>query len=233
MIRVRAEDVREGGICGLLTAPLEPKAEPKPGHAWLNAGLVMAHGAGGNARAAFLEKLATALASHGIEVLRIDLPFRQKHPGPPRPADAPLDREGIREAVQWMRKRHDRVFAGGHSYGGRQTSMLAAEDPTVADLLLFTSYPLHPPGKPETLRTDHWASIQTPAFFVQGTKDPFGGAMEMREALPLIPARHELCAAEGQAHSLAKLDFVESFLRFAMLSASDGASEPAQPIEAA
>jgi predicted alpha/beta-hydrolase family hydrolase len=114
-----------------------------------------------------------------------------------------------------MRKRHERVFAGGHSYGGRQTSMLAAEDPTVADLLLFTSYPLHPPGKPEALRTDHWPSIQTPAFFVQGTKDPFGGIDEMQQHLQLIPARHELYAAQGQGHSLAKLEFVDSFIAFA------------------
>jgi uncharacterized protein len=226
MIRVRAEDVREGGICGLLTAPVEPKGDA----ALVKAGLVMAHGAGGNARAAFLEKLATALAAHGIEVLRIDLPFRQKHPGPPRPADAALDREGIREAIQWMRNRHERVFAGGHSYGGRQTSMLAAEDPTVADLLLFTSYPLHPPGKPETLRTDHWPSLQTPAFFVQGTKDPFGGVDEMQQVLPLIPGRHELCPAVGQGHSLAKLDFVESFIRFA--EAVGGAPTQVPPVAA-
>lgn len=213
MIRVRAEDVREGGICGLLTAPLEPAT----GKVEVKAGLVMAHGAGGNARAAFLEKLATGLAAHGIEVLRIDLPFRQKHPGPPRPNDAAQDREGIREAIAWMKRRQARVFAGGHSYGGRQTSMLAAEDPTVADLLLFTSYPLHPPGKPESLRTDHWPDLRTPAFFVQGTKDPFGSIEEVQRALPAIPARHELYAAEGQGHSLAKLDFIAPFLKFAAI----------------
>ena len=76
MIQVRSEDIQEGSISGLLTVALEPTGT----------GLVMAHGAGGNARAAFLAKLATALAGHGIEVLRIDLPFRQKHAGPPRPA---------------------------------------------------------------------------------------------------------------------------------------------------
>jgi len=213
MIRVRAEDIREGGVCGLLTAPLDPIADKVS----IKAGLVMAHGAGGNARAAFLERLATALAAYGIEVLRIDLPFRQKHPGPPRPNDAVADREGIREAIAWMRNRQPRVFAGGHSYGGRQASMLAAEDPTVADLLLFTSYPLHPPGKPESLRTDHWPQIQTPAFFVQGTKDPFGSIEEIERALPLIPARHELYAAQGQGHSLAKLEFIEAFIKFASI----------------
>lgn len=205
MIQVRSEDIQEGSISGLLTVALAPTGT----------GLVMAHGAGGNARAAFLAKLATALAGHGIEVLRIDLPFRQKHAGPPRPTDAENDREGIREAITWMRARNKRVFAGGHSYGGRQTSMLAAEDPSVTECLLFTSYPLHPPGKPELLRTDHWPRLQTPAFFVHGTKDPFGSIEEMNTAMPLIPARHELYAAEGQGHSLAKLDFVDAFVRFA------------------
>ncbi len=205
MIQLRSEDIQEGSISGLLTAAPTPTGT----------GLVIAHGAGGNARAAFLAKLAAGLAEKGIDVLRIDLPFRQKHAGPPRPADAEHDREGIREAITWMRARNQRIFAGGHSYGGRQTSMLAAEDPTVADLLLFTSYPLHPPGKPEAPRTAHWPNLRTPAFFVHGTKDPFGSIEEMTTALPLIPARHELYAAQGQGHSLAKLDFIESFLQFA------------------
>jgi predicted alpha/beta-hydrolase family hydrolase len=204
---MNVEEIRSGGIDGLLSPASKARG----------AGLVMAHGAGGNARAAFLEKLAGALAEHGIEVLRINLPFRQRHAGPPRPADAALDREGIREAIAWMRARNKHVFAGGHSYGGRQTSMMAAEDPQAADLLLFTSYPLHPPGKPESPRTEHWPRLRTPAFFVHGTKDAFGSIDEMQSALPLISARHELFTATGQGHSLGKLDFVEPFLKFAAL----------------
>jgi predicted alpha/beta-hydrolase family hydrolase len=197
------EEIREGGIQGLLTQV--------PNATW---GFVYAHGAGGNARTPFLEKVAVALAAHGVETLRIDLPFRQKGSGPPRPSQAAADRQGIAEAIQWMRRRHPRVAAGGHSYGGRQTSMLAAEDPKAVDALLFTSYPLHPPGKPDSLRTEHWPRIATPAFFVHGTKDPFGSIEELRLAMQALKPPHELFVAEAQGHSLAKLDFAGHFAAF-------------------
>ena len=66
------------------------------------------------------------------------------------------------------------VVLGGHSYGGRQATMLAAEEPGVAEALLLLSYPLHPPNKPAQLRTAHFPQLRTPALFVSGTKDPFG-----------------------------------------------------------
>jgi uncharacterized protein len=71
----------------------------------------------------------------------------------------------------------------------------------VAGLLLL-SYPLHPPGKPEQLRTAHFPSLQTSTLFIHGEKDPFGLLAEMREALLLIPGRHELCPINGAGHDL-------------------------------
>ncbi len=91
---------------------------------------------------------------------------------------------------------------GGHSYGGRQATMLAAEEPEVADALLLLSYPLHPPEKPEQLRTAHFPQLQTPALFVHGTKDPFGTIEEMQAALKLIPAATQLMVAEKAGHAL-------------------------------
>src|SRR5271168_3574179 len=75
-----------------------------------------------------------------------------------------------------------RVFVGGHSYGGRQASMLCAETAEkspeeaakLAAGLLLLSYPLHPPRKPEQLRTQHFFYLHTPSLFVRGTRDPFG-----------------------------------------------------------
>ena len=81
-----------------------------------------------------------------------------------------------------------RVFLGGHSYGGRQASMLAASDPAVTPALLLLSYPLHPPRRPEQLRTAHFPDLRTPALFVHGVRDPFGSREEMEAALALIPA---------------------------------------------
>jgi len=90
--------------------------------------VALGHGAGSNARAPVLVTVAAALAEAGFTVLRFDLPFRQARPsGPPWPAGAPADQEGIRAAAGVLRRIFGgRVFLGGHSYGGRQSTMLAA-----------------------------------------------------------------------------------------------------------
>jgi uncharacterized protein len=167
-------------------------------------GLVLTHGTGSNAGAPLLVAVAEALAATGIMVLRADLPFRQARPhGPPFPAAAAQDRAGLRRAVLAMRGRvPGKVFLGGHSYGGRQATMLAAEEPDLAAGLLLLSYPLHPPKRPADLRTAHFARLSTPALFVHGTRDPFGSVEEMRAALELIEGPHELVAIEGAGHDL-------------------------------
>ena len=189
--------------------------------------VVLTHGAGSNCQAPLLTSIAKALADAGITVLRCDLPYRQKRPhGPPFPGEAARDREGLRNAVQAVRDfigavdggvvreppanttgahgdaRLRRVFLGGHSYGGRQASMLAAEDPDVASGLLLTSYPLHPPGQPSRLRTDHFPSLRADALFVHGTRDPFASTEELEQALKLIPARTQLMDVQDAGHDL-------------------------------
>jgi predicted alpha/beta-hydrolase family hydrolase len=167
-------------------------------------GLVLTHGAGGNCRAPLLVAVAEAFCAAGVYVLRYDLPFRQRRPfGPPSPATAAADREGLREAVQSMRARvGGPVYLGGHSYGGRQATMLAAENPGLVEGLLLLSYPLHPPKKPAQLRTSHFSNLRTPAMFVHGTRDDFGSIEEMRAALELIPAATTLVPIEGAGHDL-------------------------------
>ena len=80
--------------------------------------------------------------------------------------------------------------------------MLCASNPGLVDGLLLLSYPLHPPRKPEQLRTQHFPQLQTPALFVQGTRDPFGTIEELESALELIPGRHKLLQIEGAGHDL-------------------------------
>ncbi|HTW63822.1 MAG TPA: alpha/beta fold hydrolase [Bryobacteraceae bacterium] len=169
--------------------------------------LLLTHGAGSNRNAPLLVALANAFALHGIEVLRYDLAFRQaRAKGPPRPGDAARDREGLREQILKLREKHpaDQVWLGGHSYGGRQSSMLAAEEPGLADRLLLLSYPLHPPGKPLQLRTAHLANLKTPVLFVHGSRDPFGTFEEMRAAIQLIPVPAALLEIEGAGHDLGR-----------------------------
>ena len=168
--------------------------------------LLLTHGAGSNRNAPLLVALANAFAEHEVEVLRYDLPFRQERPkGPPRPGDAARDREGLREQITKLREQHPgQVWLGGQSYGGRQSSMLAADTPGLVDRLLLLSYPLHAPGKPAQLRTAHFAKLNTPALFVHGSRDPFGSLEEMRAAIQLIPASVMLIEAEGAGHDLGR-----------------------------
>jgi uncharacterized protein len=167
-------------------------------------GLVLTHGAGANSNTSLLIAMAEAFAGAGFTVLRFDLPFRQtRRFGPPRPGEGERDREGLRSAVGAMRKLGcARIFLGGHSYGGRQATMLCAEERDLASGLLLLSYPLHPPRKPAQLRVQHFPRLQVPALFVHGTRDPFGSIEEMTSALKMIPAKTELLKVDGAGHDL-------------------------------
>ena len=182
------------GVRGILHEPDHPTGEA----------LALTHGASANCQSPLLAKLAREFAAAGVLVLRYDLPFRQLRPhGPPVPAKAPRDREGVAQAVQVLRRMATgKVFAGGHSYGGRQTAMAAAERPEMADGLLLLSYPLHPPGKPEQLRTSFFPDLRTPAVFVHGTRDPFGSIEELTAALQAVPARFDLLPVDRTGHDL-------------------------------
>ncbi len=165
---------------------------------------MITHGAGSNRNSSLLVAVAEAFAEAGCHVLRCDLPYRQEHPsGPPRAGSAERDREGLRRAVESLREiTPGLVLRGGHSYGGRQSTMLAAESPELVEGLLLLSYPLHPARKPEQLRTRHFPSLRTPALFVHGTRDPFGNPQEMQLALAAIPAHHQLFLMEKMGHEL-------------------------------
>lgn len=167
-------------------------------------GLVLTHGAGSNCGSPLLVALAEVFASKGYTVLRCDLPYRQqRRTGPPFPGNADRDRAGLRSAVAAMKKHvTGRIFLGGHSYGARQSSMLVAGEPDLVSGLLLLSYPLHPPRKPDQLRTQHLPKLGTDCLFVQGTRDPFGSIAEIDSALQLISAQVKLMPVEGAGHDL-------------------------------
>jgi uncharacterized protein len=169
-----------------------------------NDGIVLTHGAGGNSNAPLLVAVADAFQAAGVTVLRCDLPFRQQRPsGPPRPTDSAKDRAGLRSALAALRDVvSGKMALGGQSYGGRQASMLAADEPELAEALLLLSYPLHPPGKPAQLRVGHFPQLHAPSLFVHGSRDPFGSIEELQTALKIIPAPHRLIVIEGAGHDL-------------------------------
>jgi predicted alpha/beta-hydrolase family hydrolase len=148
--------------------------------------------------------VANAFCGDGYVVLRWDLPFRQVRPRGAPGGSGERDREGIRTAADTLRQVAPGmpIYLAGQSYGGRQSSIAAAEDPGIADGLLLLSYPLHPPGKPAQLRTDHFPSLRKPALFVHGTRDPFGTVEELKEAIKLIPANARLQVVQGAGHGV-------------------------------
>lgn len=192
-IRDFADNAVDPKVRGYLHLPATPN----------NDGLVLTHGAGSNAQAPLLIGLAEIFCAAGFTVLRCDLPYRQSRSfGPPGPGEAARDRAGLKNALAAMNRFSARLFLGGHSYGGRQSSMLAAERRDLATALLLLSYPLHPPRKPDQQRTQHLPDLRTPALFVSGTRDPFGSIAELTQALKIIPAKTNLLAIEGAGHDL-------------------------------
>lgn len=165
---------------------------------------VLTHGAGGNRESELLQRICDEWARRGWLAIRYNLPYRRRRPKGPPSGSAATDRAGIDEAIALCRSLADGpLIAGGHSYGGRQTSMVVAEsNPPQVDILTLFSYPVHPPGKPEKPRTEHLPDIRVPTVFTHGTSDPFGTPAEVRDAAALIAAPTEVVEISGARHDL-------------------------------
>jgi len=160
--------------------------------------VILAHGAGSNQLSPSMTRMASALSGHGIETITFNFLYSEKRKKVP-------DKNDKLEAV-WRRligtfagKSHPLVI-GGKSMGGRIASQVAAADSSGITGLVFLGYPLHPPGRPEQLRSKHLPDIKAPMLFVQGSKDAFGTPDELKPILkPLKNA--ELCVVENGDHS--------------------------------
>lgn len=168
--------------------------------------VLLTHGAGGNRDSAMLIRICDEWARHGYLAVRYDLPYRRRRPKGPPSGSAKADQDGIAEAIAWARTLgHGPVLAGGHSYGGRMTSMVTAEGGRSGagpDVLTLFSYPLHPPGKPERARTEHLPAITVPTVFTHGTADPFGTIAEIRAAADLVSGPTQIVEVTGARHDL-------------------------------
>ncbi|HWF68508.1 MAG TPA: alpha/beta family hydrolase [Mycobacterium sp.] len=178
----------------------EPERDPPGGPKGI---VVLTHGAGGSRESALLQRLCDEWARRGWLAVRYNLPYRRRRPKGPPSGSAATDRAGIVEAIAVCRGLADGpLIAGGHSYGGRQTSMVIAEGAQPVDVLTLFSYPVHPPGKPERARTEHLPGITVPTVFTHGTSDPFGTLDEVRAAAALIAAPAEIVEITGARHDL-------------------------------
>jgi uncharacterized protein len=171
----------------------------------LGAWVLLAHGAGAGQESAFMVSFAQALADRGLHVATFNFPYIDERRRVP---DSNVTLEACyRAAIRAVRERAEdaAVFIGGKSMGGRIASQVAAA-PDRAALgvagLVFLGYPLHPPGKPDQLRTRHWPEIEMPTLFVQGSRDPFATPDELRAALAALGAPATVHIVEGGDHSL-------------------------------
>jgi predicted alpha/beta-hydrolase family hydrolase len=193
-------EIDHDGIQGMLHLPTGPPNET---------GVVLTHGAGADCHTPLLVQVAEQLAEHGFHVLRCNLDFRQRRrTGPPHPSKSEQDRYSLAQAAAFLRQyTPKRLILSGHSYGGRQATILASENKSIADHLLLLSYPLHPPAKPDQLRTAHFPKLKVPSTFIQGSADSFGTSEEMEAALQLIHAPTKLAIVQGAGHDLKKGKF--------------------------
>ena len=168
--------------------------------------VVLTHGAGGNRDSPLLQQVCDEWARRGWLAVRYNLPYRRRRPTGPPSGSAAADRAGIVEAITLCRGLADGpLIAGGHSYGGRQTSMVVAAReafPVEVDMLTLFSYPVHPPGKPERTRTEHLPDIRVPTVFTHGTSDPFGTPDELRAAAALVTGTTAVVEIAGARHDL-------------------------------
>ncbi len=170
------------------------------------AGLVLTPGASAGRDQSGLVAIDAAVTARGIAAERVEFPGQaagRRRPDPPAVCTAT-----VREAAGALATRLSvpvgRIAAGGRSFGGRMCSMAVAEGlPTAA--LVLVSYPLHPPGKPDRLRTGHFGGLTVPCLFVSGRRDAFAAPAELEAETKAIPGPVTLEFVEGD-HSLRKAE---------------------------
>ena len=165
--------------------------------------LILAHGAGAGQKSPFMVQVARGMAARGITTATFDFPYVVS--GRSAPDKAPVLEAAWRVAIDDVR-RHAAfsalpLFIGGKSMGGRIASHVAARGVEGVRGLVFLGYPLHPPGRPEQRRDTHLPDIKEPMLFVQGSRDQFGGADDIRAMLPRLNADSEVFEVADGDHS--------------------------------
>jgi len=167
--------------------------------------LVLGHGAGADQRSAFMLAFASGLSSRGLDVVTFNFPYMEQGRSAPDPAPRLEEcfRTAIRSVQQMSELAGGRLFIGGKSLGGRIATYLAASEQPIGGLagLICLGYPLHPPNRPDKLRTEHLERIRVPILIAQGARDAFGTPEELRTVLSQLKAPTRLLVVEGGDHS--------------------------------
>jgi len=167
------------------------------------AALVLGHGAGSGQHSGFMVEAGRQLSARAIVVATFDFPYIAA--GRKSPDKAPVLEEAWRAAIAEARAdnafRSLPLFIGGKSMGGRIASHVAAQGVEGVSGLVFLGYPLHPPGRPQQRRDAHLPAIAQPMLFVQGSRDEFGTAGDIRELLPRLNPQAQLFEVADGDHS--------------------------------
>lgn len=145
--------------------------------------ILFAHGAGAAMDSASMNMASTQLAAKGFRVARFEFGYmaaRRTSDARKPPPKAELLMDEYRAAIDALGAK-GKLIIGGKSMGGRVASMIADEQSKAGKVagLFCLGYPFHPPGKPESLRTKHLETLETPAIICQGTRDIFGSREEV------------------------------------------------------
>ena len=192
-MRLPVEDPVTDEVTAAVHAVPRPRGRP----------VLLAPGAGGDLDTEGLVALAATLAGLGHPVVRVNLPHHEAgRRAAPRAERSVGPYQQLLTAAADHLGVHGPWILGGKYYGGRVAS-LAVAGGTPATGLLFYGYPLHPPGRPEKLRVDHWPHVGAPCLFLQGERDPFCDLDLLDAHLRKFPRRPRLHVVEGGDHSLA------------------------------
>jgi hypothetical protein len=180
----------KGDVSSLLMRP--------DGARWL---IVLGHGASANMRHRTLQTIAERLADVGIATFRYNFPYMERGGGG-RDAQA-VSLATVRSAVAAAHEAASdlSLLAGGHSFGGRMTSLAAAETPLERVRgLVFFSFPLHPAGKSGTERAEHLSNVTVPMLFLSGTRDELADLNLLRPVCERLDDRATLHLLDTADH---------------------------------
>jgi uncharacterized protein len=172
----------------------------------LSMSLILAHGAGANQASGFMVRFAEGLCARGIDTITFNFLYTEAGRRIPDRADKleacyrrviAACHAGAFTAIADNQK----LVIGGKSMGGRIASQVAAAGNDGIAGVLMLGYPLHPPGRPDKLRTAHLPSIKVPMLFVQGARDAFGTPAELAPIIKQLKAPSDLYVVDGGDHS--------------------------------
>jgi uncharacterized protein len=165
--------------------------------------VLLAHGAGANQVSEFMVCFAEGLSTRGIDTVTFNFLYTEQGRRAPDRNDKleACYRAGIAAIKKNRSLGSNPLIIGGKSLGGRIASQVAASGIDGVAGLVFLGYPLHPPGKPDSLRREHLSLIRAPMLFVQGSRDPFGTPDELRPVIESLKSPAAIHAVEGGDHS--------------------------------